>query len=80
MILTLLQGNELSFIDDKEWRLYGVSTWPESNLNCGIGDSTIQHEATGNGNMPNAAAHTRENDELTIRSLEKSMLHNVLKS
>lgn len=78
-----MQGNELSSIDDKDWRLYGVSTWPESNLNCGIDDSTVWHEATGNSNMPDAAAHAKENDELTIRSLEKSILdqpHNVLNS
>ncbi|XP_040991013.1 putative E3 ubiquitin-protein ligase LIN [Juglans microcarpa x Juglans regia] len=70
----LFPGNELSFIDDKEWRLYGVSTWPESNLNCGIGDAIIWHEATGNSNMPDAAAQAKENDELTIRSLEQSIL------
>lgn len=46
----------------------------ESDLDNENGDSTIWKETTGNINMPDAAAvHAKANDELTLKSLAKSI-------
>lgn len=50
-----------------------VSALPQSNLNGEFCDSTLWRETTGNSEMPRAAAYRKANDELTLKSLEKSI-------
>jgi hypothetical protein len=50
-----------------------VSALPQSNLNGEFCDSTLWRETAGNSEMPHAAAYRKENDELTFKSLEKSI-------
>jgi hypothetical protein len=58
---------------DEGCMLHELSDSPKSNLDDEFGDSTIWPETTGNSKMPHAAAHTKENNEITLKSLAKSI-------
>ncbi|KAM4084493.1 hypothetical protein ACB094_08G136400 [Castanea mollissima] len=68
-----LSETELSSAADEGWMLHGLSASPKSNLDDEFGDSTIWQQTTGNIKMPHAEAHTKDIDELTLKSLAKSI-------
>lgn len=53
--------------------MHGLSASPKRNLDDEFGDSTMWQETTGNSKMPHAEAHKKDIDELTLKSLAKSI-------